>query len=113
MIRFQEGAVSSQISCVAEINFGRTAIATANNNCLPSQAKCETHGLNNTHVLLEAHVARHAFMSCLKNDLLTKKTKSITRIVACIIVIMTRIKMVMTWINSIRSLCRSIRRTHW
>ncbi|MGL9779843.1 MAG: hypothetical protein ACR5K5_06430 [Wolbachia sp.] len=30
MIRFQEEAVSSQISRVAEINFGRTAIATAN-----------------------------------------------------------------------------------
>ncbi|WP_265025501.1 hypothetical protein [Wolbachia endosymbiont (group A) of Bibio marci] len=31
MIRFQEEAVSSQISCVAEINCDRTAIATANN----------------------------------------------------------------------------------
>lgn len=30
MLRFQEKAVSSQISCVTEINFGRTAIATAN-----------------------------------------------------------------------------------
>ncbi|WP_264729808.1 hypothetical protein [Wolbachia endosymbiont (group B) of Episyrphus balteatus] len=27
MIRFQEGAVSSQTSCVAEINFGRTAMS--------------------------------------------------------------------------------------
>ncbi|WP_353274959.1 hypothetical protein [Wolbachia endosymbiont (group A) of Ennomos erosarius] len=39
MIRFQEGAVSSQISCVAEINFGRTAIATANNNLLILSSK--------------------------------------------------------------------------
>lgn len=31
MIRFQEEAVSSQISCVAEINFGRTAIVIVNN----------------------------------------------------------------------------------
>ncbi|RLT60922.1 hypothetical protein WANA31_1022 [Wolbachia endosymbiont of Drosophila ananassae] len=41
-------------------------MVTVNNNCLSSQAKHETHGLNSTHVLLEARIARRAFMSCLK-----------------------------------------------
>ncbi|WP_265030501.1 hypothetical protein [Wolbachia endosymbiont (group B) of Athalia cordata] len=64
MLRFQEKAVSSQISCV---NFGRTAIATANDK----QASVYYIFKQNvkhmvSHVLFEVRVARvaaHIFVS--------------------------------------------------
>ena len=61
MIRFQEGAVSSQISCVTEINFGRTAMATTNNKQAPAyyifkqNAKHMGVLLNNTPMCSEKH----------------------------------------------------------
>lgn len=59
MLRFQEKAVSSQISCVAEINFGRITIATANDK----QASVYYIFKQNvkhmvSHVLLEVRIAR-------------------------------------------------------
>ncbi|OAB81592.1 hypothetical protein WSTR_04450 [Wolbachia endosymbiont of Laodelphax striatellus] len=79
MIRFQEGAVSSQISCVTEINFGRTAIATANDK----QASVYYIFKQNvkhmiSHVLFESHVARIALcelINCLRKQSSSKETQ--------------------------------------
>lgn len=79
MLRFQEKAVSSQISCVAEINFGRTAIATENDK----QASVYYIFKQNvkhmvSHVLFESHVARIALcesMNCLRKQSSSKETQ--------------------------------------
>lgn len=89
MLRFQEKAVSSQISCVAEINFGRTAIATANDK----QASVYYIFKQNvkhmvSHVLFEvrvAIVASHIFVS---DPNLAKITKCLTtRVMIYVIII--------------------------
>lgn len=59
LLRFQEKAVSSQISCVIEVNFGRTTIVNANDKQAPVYCilKQNVKHMGN-HVLLEVRIAR-------------------------------------------------------
>ncbi len=113
MIRFQEGAVSSQTSCV---NFGRTAIATANDKQAPAYYIFKQNVKHmGDHVLLDGSTCVYELF---KNNLLIKKTKSITRIMTCVIIVMMRVKIIMAGISSTRykwrctSLC-TVRYWYW